>query len=659
MGFLTPIALALGAAVAIPIILHLFQRHQGPRLIFPALRYLRRAEREHARRIKLRQLLLLALRVLAILFLAAAAARPFLRSGGAAHAPSAVVLVLDNSASTGAIEADRRVIDVLKDRAIETLTRAGPDDRFWLLRAGSPWEPALHGDATTMADRVRETEPTASAANLRAAVERAATLASAGADGRALEVQLLSDLQASNLSGTVARPPGDVAFVVWEPGGGPPPNRGVADIEIGGGLAPRAGARSTATVRIAGGKETDTTNIRIVIGGRTAAAGIAPSGTAAVLQLPAQPEGMLTGFAEIDADALRADDRRFFAVRVEPIPAVALGRTLPFLEEALTVLADAKRVQPATPGAADIIIAPGGAGLESVRPDAGVVVLPPESPVEVSGLNRRLASAGINWRFGSSSTSGEARFGEQAAGGDPLLRQLAGVRLQQTYTLMPTSSVATDSITLRLLDGQPWAVRGLRASGGRFVLLGSPLTAEAGSLPTSPALVPLLDVIIGAWSAKASAAHDATPGEPISLPKGAAIIAGPDGARDTLANGESYRAPEEPGVYKMLDETGTDLGAFVINTSPLETPLQTASARRVRDVFTGWDIEFADRPEEWVRDIYRERLGRELWWPVIVALLLLLLVESLAAAAGRVGAVHTTRATGQPSPASTARSLTG
>src|SRR5262245_18990110 len=276
MGFLTPIALALGAAIAIPIILHLFQRQQGPRLIFPALRYLRRAEREHARRIKLRQLLLLALRVLAIILLAAAAARPFLHSGGAAHAPSAVVLVLDNSASTGAVEADRRIIDVLKERAVETLTRACPDDKFWLLRAGSPWEPALHGDATTMADRVRETEPTASAANLRAAVERAATLVGAGASGPALGVQRLSDRPATNLSGTATRRPVDMTLVVWEPGSEPPPNRGVADVEIGGGLAPRAGARSTATVRIAGGKENDTTNIRIVIGGRTAAAGIAP-----------------------------------------------------------------------------------------------------------------------------------------------------------------------------------------------------------------------------------------------------------------------------------------------------------------------------------------------------------------------------------------------
>src|SRR5688500_7474982 len=147
MGFLNPLWLLLGAAIAVPLILHLLQRHQGPRVIFPAVRYLQRAEREHARRIKLRQLLLLLLRIAAVLFLAFAAARPFIRSGGVSHEPTAAVIILDNSMSSGLVRDDRRVLDELKDRALATLERAGPDDRFWLLRAGAAWEPALPGDA--------------------------------------------------------------------------------------------------------------------------------------------------------------------------------------------------------------------------------------------------------------------------------------------------------------------------------------------------------------------------------------------------------------------------------------------------------------------------------------------------------------------------------
>ncbi|MGH7504535.1 MAG: BatA domain-containing protein, partial [Longimicrobiales bacterium] len=118
MGFLSPILLVLGAAIAVPVILHLFQRHQGPRVVFPALRYLRRAEKEHARQIKLRQLLLMLLRVAAVLLLALAAARPFARGAGAQHQPTAVAIVLDNSLSSGVVNDDRRVLDTLKERAL-------------------------------------------------------------------------------------------------------------------------------------------------------------------------------------------------------------------------------------------------------------------------------------------------------------------------------------------------------------------------------------------------------------------------------------------------------------------------------------------------------------------------------------------------------------
>ncbi|MCI0434657.1 MAG: BatA domain-containing protein, partial [Gemmatimonadetes bacterium] len=154
MGFLAPSLLLLGAAVVVPIVLHLFQRHQGPRVVFPALRYLRRAETEHARRIRLRQWLLMLLRIAVVLVLTMAAARPFLRAAGAGHEPTAVAIILDNSMSSGLVVGDRRILDELKDRALETLDRAGPEDRFWLIRGGQSWEPALPGDAETTRQRV-------------------------------------------------------------------------------------------------------------------------------------------------------------------------------------------------------------------------------------------------------------------------------------------------------------------------------------------------------------------------------------------------------------------------------------------------------------------------------------------------------------------------
>lgn len=189
MTLLAPALLALGLAVAVPLALHLSRRHQAPLLIFPALRYLRRAEREHASRLRLRQMLLLALRVLAILLITAAAARPFLPTGGVDHHPTSVVIILDNSLASGGVVGDRRVLDHLKDAAVETLARAAPHDRVWLVRAGEPWEPAVTGEREMVASAVRQTEASASDADLGSQLERAASILATEPDGGADRVR--------------------------------------------------------------------------------------------------------------------------------------------------------------------------------------------------------------------------------------------------------------------------------------------------------------------------------------------------------------------------------------------------------------------------------------------------------------------------------------
>src|SRR6185436_18087720 len=102
IGLLHPWALVGLAAAAIPVLLHLLARREPPTVVFPAVRYLITTTREHQRRLKLQHLLLLLLRTLLIVALVLAAAGPTLPgSGVAGHAPSALVLVVDNSPSSG------------------------------------------------------------------------------------------------------------------------------------------------------------------------------------------------------------------------------------------------------------------------------------------------------------------------------------------------------------------------------------------------------------------------------------------------------------------------------------------------------------------------------------------------------------------------------
>ena len=133
MGALNPFFLAAAVAVGVPIFLHLFQRHETRRFSFPALRYLERTEKEHARRIKLRQLLLLMTRVAILLLLVGAGARLVFGGRGASHPPTAVVIVLDNSMSSGLVIGETRVLDQLKALAQAALDEATDEDVFWVI----------------------------------------------------------------------------------------------------------------------------------------------------------------------------------------------------------------------------------------------------------------------------------------------------------------------------------------------------------------------------------------------------------------------------------------------------------------------------------------------------------------------------------------------
>ena len=82
MTFLHPLVLLGLAAAAIPALLHLLERRVPPEVEFPPLRYLSEAERQSARRLKLRHLLLLVLRTALIAFIVVSAARALLPSHG-------------------------------------------------------------------------------------------------------------------------------------------------------------------------------------------------------------------------------------------------------------------------------------------------------------------------------------------------------------------------------------------------------------------------------------------------------------------------------------------------------------------------------------------------------------------------------------------------
>ena len=119
-------------AVALPILVHLFNQRRPRPLAFGAIEFVLRSQRQKARRLRLRQILLLALRCLLIAAVALALSRPSLKPKGAlaaqATGPQATALVLDASLSMHYRIGAKTLFDRARQEALAALDRLGPDE---------------------------------------------------------------------------------------------------------------------------------------------------------------------------------------------------------------------------------------------------------------------------------------------------------------------------------------------------------------------------------------------------------------------------------------------------------------------------------------------------------------------------------------------------
>ncbi|MCO6489419.1 MAG: BatA domain-containing protein [Phaeodactylibacter sp.] len=135
MQFLYPTFLFALAALAIPIILHLFYFRRFKKVYFTNVRFLKEVKEETSARSKLRNLLVLLMRLLAIAFLVLAFAQPFLPAKNAEvkAGTKAVSIFIDNSFSMEALSQDVPLLEKAKQRAREAVQAYAPDDQFQIL----------------------------------------------------------------------------------------------------------------------------------------------------------------------------------------------------------------------------------------------------------------------------------------------------------------------------------------------------------------------------------------------------------------------------------------------------------------------------------------------------------------------------------------------
>src|SRR5215470_11316139 len=190
MGFLAPLMLVGITALAVPIAIHLIGRQRARVVKFAALDFLLATKRRTARKFRLRERLLLAVRAIACAAVAIALAKPYtscVRKGPqVTRGPQAAVLVIDDSFAAGYVVDDRAWLRSATDEARRILTQLGPAAEVAIVRAaeGADHPTELTRDHLRLRDQLLALEPSARPADTTRALARAAQLLAASSHVR-------------------------------------------------------------------------------------------------------------------------------------------------------------------------------------------------------------------------------------------------------------------------------------------------------------------------------------------------------------------------------------------------------------------------------------------------------------------------------------------
>jgi hypothetical protein len=164
VSFLYPLFLAAGAALAIPVLIHLFNLRRYKTVLFPHTRFLKDLQLSSQKQSQVRYKLLLTMRMLFLTSLILAFAQPFFNNRHATkdEGNKLKVIYLDNSYSMTAKKGPQTMLDIARDAARKQVRRATPGSKFVLITNDKPYSYRAE-PADKIIEAINGTEPSASA----------------------------------------------------------------------------------------------------------------------------------------------------------------------------------------------------------------------------------------------------------------------------------------------------------------------------------------------------------------------------------------------------------------------------------------------------------------------------------------------------------------
>lgn len=143
MSFLNPLYLIGLSALVVPVIIHLINLRKPERMPFSTIAFFEQLQKSTIKKIKIKEFLLLAIRLLAITFLVLGLSRPFLKpelqNAGSGNTPILYGILVDNSPGMAQIDEKGPYLEQAKQFVSRIINEANASDRFIILNSnGQP-----------------------------------------------------------------------------------------------------------------------------------------------------------------------------------------------------------------------------------------------------------------------------------------------------------------------------------------------------------------------------------------------------------------------------------------------------------------------------------------------------------------------------------------
>ena len=638
MSFLNPFALLALAAVAVPLFLHLFNLRQPTTVEFSSLDFVKELQESAVQRVRIKEWLLLALRMLAIACLVMAFAQPTLTgnlAGVGASVRTAHGLVVDNSLS---MEVDSEqggsALDQARRRGQGVLRTVDEGDEVmvWPTARAGEGQPSLGTNVGVAREALATLAPRPGAAPLARSVgQAAAALAESSAPRKV--VYVAGDLQRSTLGDSVAtQVPAGVQVRLLPVGTREPANVGVQDVSVTSRIAEVGQPVQIEATLVNHGGETLRNYVAsaYLAGQRVAqATTMLEPGLETTVSFTVTPQerGWLKGAVVTEDDDFPVDDRHHFTLNVPEERRVLVvrgeGQQTRYVDLALSSEMTADRIAFRTAsteetalastelGSYDAVILVGPRSLSSGEVDAltryverggGVLLFPSEQaqPSTYSPLLGAMNAGAVQGFSGSPDGAQSVASFERVDLEHPLFegvfnqeRRRRDAEVEQPeiyYTMNLRPSGRAGQTLIELSNGVPF-LHEVRHGGGVVLVTAVAPTPRWSDLPVRGLFIPLLYRSVYYLSAGASVSGEQlVAGEPgelriTGLPPGTALrLVGPEGAEVAPEQRNLFgatllrvsRTLDVPGVYDV--QAGERLVRRVaVNIDPAESDLRTAT----------------------------------------------------------------------------------